>query len=149
LPSPLRRFDFAHRPELVEEGEGRMRGKYMVRLKGLSKIEKEAIEEVKDRLVKKYKNRLLLLKLYGSKARGDSHPDSDIDILAVVKRDSLKIRDEFFEESYQVMSKHDFRFLICLAVMGKHEFEMYKNGNFSFYRNISREGIDLWSRIKK
>jgi predicted nucleotidyltransferase len=121
----------------------------MLRLKGLSKAEKEAIEEVKNRLVKKYGDRLLLLKLYGSKARGDSHPDSDIDLLAVVKRDSLKIRDEFFEETYEVMSKYDFKFLICLAVMGKHEFEVYKNGNFSFYRNINRDGIDLWSETRK
>ena len=118
----------------------------MLRIKGLSKAEKEAIEEVKNRLVKKYGDRLLLLKLYGSKARGDSHPDSDIDILAVVKRDSLRIRDRFFDETYEVMSEYDFKFLICLAVMGKREFETYKNGNFSFYRNIIREGIDLWPK---
>jgi len=121
----------------------------MLKIKGLSKTETEAIQEVKDRLVQKYKDRLLLLKLYGSKARGDSHPNSDIDLLAVVKRDSLKIRDKFFEEIYEVMSKYDFKFLICLVVMGKREFETYKNGNFSFYRNITREGIDLWSKTKK
>jgi predicted nucleotidyltransferase len=118
----------------------------MLRIKGLSKAEKKAIEEVKNRLVTKYGDRLLLLKLYGSKARGDSHPNSDIDILAVVKRDSLGIRDRFFDETYEVMSKYDFEFLICLAIMGRREFETYKNGNFSFYRNITREGIDLWSK---
>jgi len=121
----------------------------MLKINGLSQNEAEAIEEVKNRLVRKYKDRLLLLKLYGSKARGDSHPDSDIDILAVVKRDSLKTREEFFEQIYDVMSKHDFKFLICLAVMGKSEFETYKKNNFSFYRNISTEGIDLWPRTKK
>lgn len=121
----------------------------MLKLKGLSKTEAEAIEEVKNRLVKKLGDRLLLLTLYGSKARGDSHPDSDIDLLAVVKRDSLKIRDELFEETYDIMSKHDFRFLICLVVMGKSEFQAYKKGNFSFYRNISREGIALWPRTKR
>jgi predicted nucleotidyltransferase len=89
----------------------------MLRIKGLSKAEKKAIEEVKNRLVTKYGDRLLLLKLYGSKARGDSHPNSDIDILAVVKRDSLGIRDRFFDETYEVMSKYDFEFLICLAIM--------------------------------
>ena len=121
----------------------------MKNIKGLSKAEKEAIQEVKQRLVKKYGDRLLLLKLYGSKARGDSHKDSDIDLLAVVKRDSLKIRDKFFEETYEVMSKYDFKFFICLAIMGKHEFEIYKNENFSLYRNIARDGIDLWSKISK
>lgn len=121
----------------------------MLKRKGLSKREKTALEEIKNRLVKKYGNRLLLLKLYGSKARGDSHTDSDIDLLAVVKRDSLKIRDEFFEETYEVMSKYDFKFLICLAVMGENEFQIYKNGNFSLYRNITREGIELWPKTKK
>lgn len=121
----------------------------MVKVKGLSKTEAKAIEEIKDRLVKRFGDRLLLLTLYGSKARGDSHPDSDIDLLAVVKRDSLRIRDKLFEEAYEVMSKYDFRFLICLVVMGKREFEAYKKGNFSFYRNLSREGIDLWPRTKR
>jgi predicted nucleotidyltransferase len=121
----------------------------MLKIKGLSEKEKKAIEEVKNRLVKKYGDLLLLLKLFGSKARGDSHTDSDIDLLAVVERDSLKIRDKFFEEIYNVMSKYDFKFLICLAVIGKREFETYKNGNFSFYRNVTKEGIDLWSKTKK
>jgi predicted nucleotidyltransferase len=121
----------------------------MLKLKGLSKTEAEAIEEVKHRLIKKLGDRLLLLTLYGSKARGDSRPDSDIDLLAVVKRDSLKIRDELFEETYDIMSKHDFKFLICLVVMGKREFQAYKKGNFSFYRNLSREGIALWPRTKR
>jgi predicted nucleotidyltransferase len=121
----------------------------MLKIKGLSKAETQAVQEVKNRLVRKYKDRLLLLMLYGSKARGDSHKYSDIDLLAVVRRDTLKIRDELFDETYEVMSKYDFKFLICLAVMGKNEFEIYKKGNFSFYRNITREGIDLWPKTKK
>jgi predicted nucleotidyltransferase len=118
----------------------------MLRIKGLSKAEKEAIEEVKNRLVKKYGDRLLLLKLYGSKARGDSHPDSDIDLLIVVDKDGWKMSERIFDEIYDVMNKYEFKFFISMNVFEEKEFDLYREHDFSFYRNVKREGIDLWKK---
>jgi predicted nucleotidyltransferase len=118
----------------------------MLRIKGLSKAEKEAIEEVKNRLVKKYGDRLLLLKLYGSKARGDSHSDSDIDLLIVVDKNGWDMSEKIFDEIYEVMNKHDFKFFISMNIFEEEEFDFYRNHNFSFYRNVKRDGIDLWKK---
>jgi predicted nucleotidyltransferase len=119
---------------------------FMLKIKGLSKAEKEAIEEVKNRLVKKYGDRLLLLKLYGSKARGDSHPDSDIDLLIVIDKDGRGMSEKVFDEIYEVMDKCNFKFFISMNLFEEEEFDFYRKHNFSFYRNVERDGIDLWNK---
>ena len=121
----------------------------MLRIKGLSKAEKEAIEEVKNRLVKKYGDRLLLLKLYGSKARGDSRKYSDIDLLAVVDKDSWGMRDKFFNETFEVMEKYDLRSLILTVVFDQKEYRFEKEIRTCFYENLERDGIDLWKKEAK
>lgn len=58
-----------------------------VELRHLSAKEGEALVELRDRLVDALKDRLRLIRLYGSKARGDASKDSDIDVLVVVDKD--------------------------------------------------------------
>jgi predicted nucleotidyltransferase len=118
----------------------------MLKIKGLSKAETQAIQEVKNRLVQKYEDRLLLLMLYGSKARGDSHPDSDIDLLIVVDKDGWGMSEKIFDEIYEVMHKYDFKFFISMNIFEEEEFDFYKKHKFSFYRNVKRDGIDLWKK---
>ncbi len=118
----------------------------MLKIKGLSKQEKDAIEEVKNRLVKKYGDRLLLLKLYGSKARGEAHKNSDIDILAIVDKDMWEMRDKFFDETFEVMGKYNHKFLISLLVMDEKEYNLNKEAETCLYENIVKDGIDLWKK---
>jgi predicted nucleotidyltransferase len=56
----------------------------------LNKVEKKALEEFKDRLLKKFGNRIILIKLYGSRARGERYWYSDVDVLVIVKKDRLR-----------------------------------------------------------
>jgi len=60
-------------------------------VKNLNKLtlyEKKALKDLQTALTKKYRDNLILLKLFGSKVRGDSRRYSDIDILAVVEKNS-------------------------------------------------------------
>ena len=46
---------------------------------------RSALAEAKDRLVALYGDRLDRVVLYGSYARGDAHPGSDVDVLVVLR----------------------------------------------------------------
>lgn len=45
----------------------------------------EALTEAKERLRSIYGDRLVRVILYGSRARGDARPDSDVDVLVVLR----------------------------------------------------------------
>lgn len=50
---------------------------------------------------------LVGLKLFGSKARGDSAPDSDIDVAVVVKEASTRVWDRVLDVAFEVNLAHD------------------------------------------
>ena len=78
--------------------------------------------------------------LYGSQARGDAAPDSDIDILIVLKQD-FKYSDESNKISNLIAELClKYNTLISCALASSREFQ---DNNNSYFRNIRREGIPL------
>lgn len=112
-------------------------------LNRLTWIEKNALKDIQTVLTKKYRNNLILLKLFGSKARGDSQSFSDIDLLAVVEKDSWKASDKMSDDVFEVIEKYNYELLISLIVLDYDEYSKVKT---CFYENIERDGIDLWKR---
>ena len=79
--------------------------------------------------------------LFGSKARGDSEPDSDIDILIIVDDESWPLRDAVSVIAARVSLEHNV--LIGPRVVGLERWHRMEQERFSFYRNIAQEGIPL------
>jgi len=115
-------------------------------LNTLTKIEKNALKDVQSILTKKYKDKLVLLKLFGSKARGNSLQFSDIDLLAVVEKDSWKASEEMSDDVFNIIEKYGYQLLISLMVIDHKEYLTEEKIRTCFYENIEREGIDLWTR---
>lgn len=79
--------------------------------------------------------------LFGSKARGDSEPDSDIDILIIVEEESWPLRDAISVIAARVSLEHSV--LIGPRVMGRDRWQRMQRERFGLYENMVREGIPL------
>ena len=79
--------------------------------------------------------------LFGSKARGDSEPDSDIDILIVVDEENRPLRDAISAIAARVSLEHSV--LIGPRVIGQERWARMERERFSLYENVAREGIPL------
>lgn len=82
--------------------------------------------------------------LYGSYARGDFKPDSDIDIMILVD-----LSDEEIMEKGHILSDKTFEYnfdnslLIMPIVKNQGHFKKWLR-SYPFYNNIAREGVELY-----
>jgi len=79
--------------------------------------------------------------LFGSKARGDSGPDSDIDILIIADQESWPLRDGISAIAADVSLEYDV--LIGPRVIGQERWQRMAQEGFSLYENVTREGIPI------
>ncbi len=80
--------------------------------------------------------------LYGSEARGDAHPDSDIDVLILIDKDKVTFNDQK-KIAYPL---YDFEFDTGVAISPLiFSRKQWENRPFKtpFYLNIINEGIEL------
>jgi predicted nucleotidyltransferase len=107
----------------------------------LSVQEKTALKEFKNRLKEILESQLLELKLFGSKARGDDKPDSDLDVLVIVTTDDWCIRDEVYDVATDILLQSD----VCISpkVISKNKFDQMSKEGTSFVHNVSRDAITI------
>ena len=105
----------------------------------LSANERQTINDAVYMLKKRFSIQEIIL--FGSKARGDSGPWSDIDILVIVREESWPFRGEISTLAARVSLEYDV--LIGPRVIGLERWEGMERDGFSLYRNISAEGIPL------
>ena len=80
--------------------------------------------------------------LYGSVARDEDTPESDIDIAIIIKKDmDEKTKNRFICWSAEM----DIRFDRIFSIVDIREDRMKKWGDIlPFYQNVQKEGIVLW-----
>jgi len=80
--------------------------------------------------------------LYGSVARNESTPESDIDIAIIIGND---MDDDTREKFIQWSADLDLRYDRVFSIIDIQEDNMRKWGNIlPFYQNVQKEGIVLW-----
>lgn len=101
------------------------------------------ISEIK----KIYGTHLLKIILYGSYARGDFRPDSDVDIMILLDLSDIDLKKYSKELSYMT---YDFNLDndVDIKPIAKSE-EHFKKWvvNYPFYGNIDREGVVLYGAV--
>ncbi len=108
---------------------------------GMVATKQQALEiasKVRSELEKLYGQRLRGVYLYGSAARDQLTPDSDIDIAIVLNE--LKSRFEEYEFTSQLGSDVSLEYDTLVSFLFVSEND-YKNGRFAIHRTIKDEGI--------
>jgi predicted nucleotidyltransferase len=106
----------------------------------LTENEKNALRELKERILERFPNAEIIL--YGSKARGDSNKESDIDLLILVESlVNTKLEEEIFHISYQIELKYE---LVFGEIVENKDFWNTPLANaMPLHWNIDREGVHI------
>lgn len=102
------------------------------------------IEEYINLLREQFSETVLSVILYGSAARGEMQKESDVDLLIVVSGEDARMKDAISMAAYEIMLKNDV--VLSPLVMDAGTFGWYRKNKDPFYRNIRRDGIELWTK---
>jgi uncharacterized protein len=103
-------------------------------------VARELLDEIRDRLAEAYGPRFQGAVLYGSEARGEAGPDSDIDILMLLEG-PIELYSDIHTSTvptYPLMLKLE-RVIDILPV----DIEAYNRGVMTVYREAKAEGIPI------
>jgi predicted nucleotidyltransferase len=102
----------------------------------LTSQERQAVEAFVQALRQQYPDRIQQVLLFGSKARGDSHPDSDIDLLILVDDDHWRFSHAIGKMAARVSLNRD-------VLLGPCVISQARWPSTILYRTVADEGIPL------
>ena len=108
-------------------------------LSRLKPNDRQAIEAFVEALRRDLDTRLLLLALFGSKARGDDLPDSDIDFLVVTEGDARDLERRLSNVTADV--DLEYSCLINTLVFSRERWADFAQRRAAFWQNAQRDGM--------
>jgi predicted nucleotidyltransferase len=102
----------------------------------LTREERQAVDAFIRALHRQYPDRIQGVILFGSKARGDSHPDSDIDILILVDDDDWRFSHAISRLAAHISLNYD-------VLLGPRVIRQARWRRSILYPTVSSEGIPL------
>ena len=107
----------------------------------LNKQEEKTVRRFVENIKESLGDNVILLELFGSKVRGDFLPDSDIDILLVVKKKTPEVRDTIFNILFDIDPYYEFK--ISPVIYSEFEYQKNRELESTFVETISKEGVML------
>ena len=105
----------------------------------LTECEQRVLREFMEHLQKHLAKKVTHVALFGSKARGDSGSDSDIDVLVILRDEDRQLRREILVQAARLSLKYDV--YLSPRVIGEKRWEQMQG--FSLYQNVQREATSL------
>jgi predicted nucleotidyltransferase len=105
----------------------------------LNKQEETALKQFKANLKQVLGSQLIELNLFGSKARGDDHHDSDIDVLVIVAGQDWRICDTVYDIATDILLQTN----VCISpkVISESKFCQLREEGAPFIRNMDKDVI--------
>lgn len=89
----------------------------------LSAEDRAVAGELKERLLAAGGDHVRRIIVYGSRARGDAHPESDMDVAVIVDERSCELEEELSKAAYEVMWDRGFVPLVMTHVFDEDHFD--------------------------
>jgi predicted nucleotidyltransferase len=105
--------------------------------------ETAAINECINRLIGHLDGCLVEAYLFGSKARGDCTPDSDLDLLIVLETDNWETKDEVRFIAADISLEYDV--LINTHILSQARWKEMAHQQTTLWREVQRDGVLLLS----
>lgn len=105
----------------------------------LTESEKTALNELKKRLARDFQ--LVDMRLFGSRAREEGDPESDLDVLIILEMSDWEIEKRIYDLAFNLDLKHDV--VISTIIYSRADFESPLNKASGFYSELQRDGVKL------
>ncbi|MFQ6057316.1 MAG: nucleotidyltransferase domain-containing protein, partial [Anaerolineae bacterium] len=108
----------------------------------LTERERQAIAEFQERLHRTLPGQVQSLILFGSKAREDAHPDSDIDLLVILRDKTRATVDAVVEAQLEALDQTGV--FVTPLIYSQQEAEEDQALGMPLMQNVAEEGIVVW-----
>lgn len=107
----------------------------------LSASERLAVTRLLDRLERDHSRTVLQVVLYGSIARDERGPDSDVDLLIITRHDDWREHEPLRFLAARISNEYDV--FLSVRVMSLTHFQRLYSTQPLLYQNICRESLEL------
>lgn len=101
----------------------------------------QALEELSQQLHALLRDDLVEIRLYGSWARHQAHPNSDVDIVVVVRQLTPSLWQQVHELAARLSLEHDL--VLSINLLAQREWEELQRLQTLYARRLQEEGIPL------
>ncbi len=102
--------------------------------------------DAREALIELFGDKLKQLILFGSYARGEQEPGSDVDIMILVDETEEKLK-LYRERVSEIMTDLSLKYDVLVSLMEKsYDRYMQRLEILPFYRNIYDEGLEIYGR---
>lgn len=115
-----------------------------VKSMNLSSKGERALRAYARTLEDQFGSQLLEVLLFGSRARNEASPDSDLDVAVILDQASAQDLSQVRGLTFDIWLAHGV--LLSVQAMSRQGWEKLASLQSLFYRNVRRDGISLLSR---
>ena len=107
----------------------------------LTEQEQRAVEHFATTVRERWGSEIIEIYLFGSKARGDAGPESDIDLLVVTERSDWKLKEQIGRVATDILLTEGI--YLSIKVFGKTLCQRLVALEAPFVKNVLREGAPV------
>ena len=103
--------------------------------------EQHTLQQFKKALGERFGSDIVEIRVFGSKARGDAGPESDLDVLVVTERDDWRLKEQIGRVATGILLEEGI--YLSIKVFGRSFYQQLVEMETPFIKNVLRESIPV------